>query len=137
MVIVLSAKRIEVKGTPERICERAKKVRDVLRSHTANLFALKPKRNNGRWAATQVDSAADKRFVHRNETLAEPLDAASISKCGADCFRDHDSAIFNRVVVVTVKVSCTGKFQIHSAMLRKRIQHVIEKAETGIYSAFP
>lgn len=78
-----------------------------------------------------IDRAVDERFVHRHGTVAHTHNSCTITKRPGKSHSECDSDVFDRVVVVDMRVTDCLHAQAEEPMPRDVRQHVIEKADAS------
>src|SRR5215831_15645474 len=85
-------------------------------------------------AAGKIDDRAAECFVHRHQRCAVTSDPDFVGQRIAKCLTQTDGNVFDRMMIVHVKVTAAIHFEIELAMTRKQRQHVIEKRNAGYYA---
>ena len=76
-------------------------------------------------AATEVDRHLSERFIERNGSPAEPANSLFCTEGLLQCFPEDDADIFNRMVVVNLRIAFGLDRQIEESMLAQKLQHVV------------
>jgi hypothetical protein len=67
--------------------------------------------------------------------LAIPGDAFPISKGFIQGRTQANADIFHRMMMVDLDVAARGQVQIHKAVGRQQVQHMVHEGDSGIYRA--
>jgi hypothetical protein len=84
-----------------------------------------------RRASAQVERDHGQRFIHGHDEVTRSVDAFAIAESFGEKLTQYDADIFHGVVLVDIQVAGGLQLQIESAVFRKQLQHVIEKADAG------
>src|SRR5699024_4666603 len=84
-------------------------------------------------ATGQIDSAQNQGLVHRQQEIAVSLDPLLAAESLEDGASKYTACILYRVTAVHIQVSRSLHSQVKEAMTGKTVQHVVEKADAGLY----
>jgi ATP-dependent HslUV protease subunit HslV len=96
-----------------------------------DLFARKLYIPNEKRTTGNINSRLGHRLVHRQIKGGIAANAAAVSQGLIDGLAKSNAAIFNRVVVVNMKITCSLDGHVDQRVFRQLLQHVIKKSDPG------
>ncbi len=103
-----------------------------LRGHLPDLFPPEFGLPNQPGPPTEINGNLRQRIVH-GQTKAVTADAALVAEGLNKSFAEGDSGVFDGMVLVDVQIAFHLNTQIQQAVFGYLIQHVIKKAQPGLY----
>ena len=86
---------------------------------------------NQRGASAQIHGDYGERLIHRLHEIPGAVDAFAIAQSLREQLSEHDAGVFDRVMLIHVEVAFGVELEIEPAVLREKLQHVIEEANAG------
>lgn len=83
------------------------------------------------WPSAQIDSRRGQRFIHWHQKISGTQDAALVTERLYGSFAESDPHIFNGVMLIDVEVTCGFEREIERSVPCDKIEHVIEKSNSG------
>jgi len=80
--------------------------------------------------AGQIDRTRDQRVVERHHHRAEARDAVLVAERVVHRLAERDADVLNQMVVIHA-VAARGQDESAAAVLRERVEHVVEKLHVG------
>src|SRR3984957_19360361 len=87
--------------------------------------------NHRHRAATKIYRRQAERFVHRHQKISRSQNAAPIRERAIKRLTQSDSNIFDRMVLIDVKIANRCQLQVKASMSGEKFQHMIEKTNAG------
>jgi len=85
----------------------------------------------------KIDGYLGKALIHRHDRPAIAIDATLIAKRFFEGLADHDSHVFNGVVVIDLQIPLGFNVQIDQAVTRQQVQHVVKESDSGMNRSVP
>ena len=127
-MMVIAALGLEVQSNAHGLRERTEEVFDHFGRQISDMAVLELGFEREVRTTGNVECTACKRFIHRKQE-AEAADAALVAQCQPQRFTERESYVFDRVVIVDLKVSLGMKMQTNTAVHGDLVEHVVEKAD--------
>lgn len=83
-------------------------------------------------AATEIDRGGDQRFIHRKGEMSVSANPPSLTERCIDRFPQADPDILGGVVIIDMQIPFRGDRQVDCRMPREEIEHMIQKADSGL-----
>jgi hypothetical protein len=80
-------------------------------------------------SAAEVERHLSERFIERNRSPAESAYPVFCAECLLQRLAEHDTDVFNRVVIVDLRIAFRLDRQVEESMLAQKLQHVIQKRD--------
>ncbi len=84
-----------------------------------------------RRTAAEIHRDNRQRFIHRLDEITGAIDAAAVAERLGEEIAEDDAGIFDRVVLIHIEIALRVQFEIESAVLAEKLEHVIQKANAG------
>lgn len=81
-------------------------------------------------SSAEIDCGIDQRFFHRKNKKTVPANALLIPQGFPKNLPQTNANVFNRVMLVDVQITLSLNLEIEFPVLRKKIEHVVEKTDT-------
>lgn len=88
------------------------------------------------WSTAEIDRRSGESFVHWHQKIAGAEDAAFVADGFRDGLAQRDAGVFDRVMLIDVEVALRFDCKIERAVTGDKIEHVIEKSDSGRYARF-
>lgn len=129
-MIVVTGYRVDVNSHARMERKGAQKLPDALGAEVADLLSSKFKVEREHSAPGNIDGDQNQGFVHRCMVARVPLNGLpreGLSKSSTE----HDSRVFDRVMVINVQVAFYRKPEIKVTMKGKLLEHMVKEADPG------
>src|SRR5258708_2196024 len=131
MMRVAAAEQVEMQVHPDLVGHRLHKVVDQLGLKIAdpllaNLHVVAKIR-----APADIDNRGADRLVQRHRRFAEALDSRAVAERLPKRAPEHDSNVFDRVMVIYMQIAVGRDFKIEESMAGEALKHVIEEGNPG------
>lgn len=117
------------KGIPEMVYHFSRELSGELSFETRVEVEEKP--------PGKVNDTAGETIIHGDVGMAVPPDKFFIPECLAKGLPERNPHVFDRMVFVDMQVSLASGFQVETAMPGKKIEHVIEEANSRMVFVMP
>src|SRR5205085_10532143 len=107
--------------TPEMFGQFDRKIADHLAARLDPIDEIE--------APRQIDDRTTQRLVHRHYRRAVTRDAPFVAERLLERLPQSDRDVFDRMMIVNLKVAATSNLKIKQAVPRKQLKHVIEKRD--------
>jgi len=87
--------------------------------------------HDGVRTTAQIDGGHRQGFIHRHDEIAGAVDPLAISQRLQHRLAQHDTDVFDGVMLVNVEIAGRRQRQVEAAMPGEQLQHVIEEANAG------
>src|SRR5579863_4514936 len=87
--------------------------------------------------SAEIDRGHAHGFVHRHEEIPSSQNATLGTKRLVERLSEHDSHIFDRVMLIYVKITARLQFEVETPVMCKQLQHVIEETNARRYLISP
>ena len=85
----------------------------------------------------KIHRHADQRFIHREIRMRKSHQSLFVSESFLQSQSQADADVLDGMMRIDPQVSLAGNIQIEDSVLRKEIEHVIQKLHSGLHIAPP
>ena len=113
--------------------EGMKELFEELCVHVADLVAWKINLPDQIWPLAKVEACAAERFIHWDIGMAKPCDAREIAERLQNGLSNNNARVLDTVVHINMQITVAADFEVDRRMFGEAFEHMIEKADAGLY----
>jgi hypothetical protein len=134
MMVILAGQEPGMQVQPAFVGQALKKVGDEAGSQLADAVTAKLALKDKVAPPTEIDGHQGQGFVHGDNRMTHADDAGAIPQSLGQGPAQHNGNIFNGMVFIDVQIATGLDLQVKPGMAGQGMQHMIQKADTGLNS---
>jgi hypothetical protein len=132
MVIVCTGQQPGVQIEPTGVGQTLQEVGNERRTHLPNPVGTELTVEHKVTASAKIDGNQSQRFIHWDNGMSHPGNPSPVIQRFSQRPAQHNADIFNRMVFVNVQITPGADVQVKARVSSQGVQHVIQKADTGL-----